>query len=211
MFKADVNIDPLLAWAKRLGKLPKRTPYAAARALNQYGETIIKRAAQQIARQSGLDPSVVEDGIKVKKATASDLSWSLDASELVLAGDMAWQRPWDTRDDSDIDKDRLVQIIAHQDCCEVCAEIVADNPYTVGQVQTMAQKWKDYVPKHTPPGERSNLIHPNCRCAVTAWSNNRAQVPVVFGGGNATEAAVFTREELAVVVANELRIELAAI
>jgi hypothetical protein len=168
VIKGEIDVSDLLRWGKALEGMPKKVKSAAARALNTYGDGVVTAAVRYLSNQTGLDASAIREKIEVKRATASNLSWEMDASAVVLET-TDWSRPWEGRDDSNFDKSALVKIIAHEDCCEVCAEAAEDSPYTMEQVQQLAAKWTHFVPPHPVSGPRTNLIHPNAVLSGTSF------------------------------------------
>ena len=120
--RIKIDADDLLKWARYLDEVPKQTRPAIARAMNDYGNSLLDSAASTIASKTGLAASDVRNQIVVKRATSSDLTWKMDASK--VAPQVEWERPWNKRSDKEFEKETLVKIITSGDehTCEICEE-----------------------------------------------------------------------------------------
>ena len=206
--RIKINADDLLKWSRYLDEVPKRTRPAVARAMNDYGNSLLDSAAAAIAGKTGLTPSDVRNQIVVKRATSSDLTWKMDASK--VAPQVEWERPWNKRPDKDFEKETLVKIITSGDehTCEICEEAAAKSPYTMEEINALSAKWKHWQPD-AGMGGRTNLLHPNCRCSLQPWRQTR-QVAVSFGGKGAPPELLNARQ-LGRKVADELKVIIRAV
>lgn len=209
-----VDGSDLLRWARFYEDMPKSTKRALAKALNTFGEGVVRETVKAIAEKNGWDPDVVKSRLIVREADEHDLEFVMDASA-VVAPSQDWNRPWPERDQSQFEQDSLVNIVTTDDGfdCELCRQIAADGPYPLSDVMTMQAKWADYVPP-TPniaPGPITNLIHPRCRCTSAPWSSYR-RLPVSFQaeGGNvgSTPKHLMTMKQLSKIVKNEIKTEI---
>lgn len=217
--KINVDTRDLVKWGAFFEEMPRATKRAVARAMNTFGEGVVNEYARIIADKNGQDPQDVKSKILVHEADARHLDWVMDAS-LVVAPNVAWNRPWETRDQSAFDQDTLINIITCGDgyVCQLCLDAAAEGPYTMQQIQVLQSKWADYVPP-TPniqPGVVTNLIHPRCRCSVQPWTSYR-RLPVSFqpegAGGNvgSTPPNLMTMKQLAHKLKEEIQIEIHAV
>jgi hypothetical protein len=179
-----VDASDLLKWARFYEDMPRMTKRALARALNTFGEGMVRETIRVIAEKNGWDPDVVRSRMVVHEADDHDLEFIMDASA-VVAPSQDWNRPWDQRDTSAFEQDSLVKIVTMDDGydCEICKAIAEAGPYPLSEVLIMQAKWAEYVPP-TPniaPGPITNLIHPRCRCQSAPWSSYR-RLPVNFQG-----------------------------
>ena len=99
-----------------------------------------------------------------------------------------------------------LQIVTSGDgtVCEICAHAAENSPYTVEDINMLAAKWKDFQPPHPVVGERSNLIHPNCRCRTVPWDASRQQ-NVTFASAPSSPPVVLTGREIVEAFATEVR------
>jgi hypothetical protein len=192
--RINVDTSDLLKWSRYMNRIPKKTGAAIARGLNTVGDNIVHNAAQAMAETTGLDPNDIIELIEVKKATADDLKWSMDASK-VAPPSLDWSRPWDKR--TGFDDRTLVKVVTSFDklVCDRCLAVEKNSPYTLEEVNSM-----------NPYG--NGIVHPNCRCMVQAWYATR-QLPVTFGRG--AKSQLFTMRELGEKVAEELKLTIRAI
>jgi hypothetical protein len=209
-----VDGSDLLRWARFYEDMPRHTKRAVARALNAFGEGIVRETVRIIADKNGWDPDVVRQRLVVQEADEHDLEFVMDASA-VVSSSQDWNRPWDQRETTAFEQDTLVKIVTCDDGydCQVCQQIAAEGPYTMSQVLEMQAVWADYVPP-TPniaPGPITNLIHPRCRCSSAPWSSYR-RLPVNFqgDGGNVGSAPqhLMTMKQLARAVKDEIVTEI---
>lgn len=181
MISVQINVAQLLKLGDRLKTISRDTRRKAAFALNKAGAQMMMVAAQKLATDAGLELNEVLDLMTVKKATANDLTYEIDASAVLpLAEEEGkWQRPWDTRRSADNSK-RLLKIVDYHDerVCPICEEAAENSPYTAAEIQNMQAKWAHYTPPYEVEGTRTNLIHPNCRCIVTPWRKRAAATTI---------------------------------
>ena len=206
-----VDAHDLLNWARYLDEIPRVTNQAIANGLNKYGEIVARRTAEEHADKGDLQASEVYNMIVIRPATARRLEWSMDASALKPPEDEL-VRPLPGRDLNQYRDQELVRIVMTHDArgpCEVCEEAAAMGPYTQGQIDVIAQKWKDYNPPRPVDGYRTNLLHPNCRCIVTPYANKR-RLRVQFGG-KAAPAELYTAKQLGEIVAEEVKVTIKAV
>lgn len=205
-----VDASDLLKWARFYDDMPRMTKRALAKALNTFGEGVVRETIRSISEKNGWDPDVVRSRLIVQEAEPDDLEFVMDASA-VVAPAQNWQRPWDQRDTTAFEQDSLVKIITMDDGydCDVCRRIAEEGPYALSEVLAMQAKWAEYVPP-TPniaPGPITNLIHPRCRCQSQPWSSYR-RLPVAFQGegGNvgSTPPRLMTMKGLAKAVKDEV-------
>jgi hypothetical protein len=204
--KIKVNADDLLKWSRYLDEIPKRTRPALAKAMNDYGNGVANSAAQVIAGQTGLDVHDVRSQIQIKPATSSDLTWKMDASKVAKHGDDDWERPWDKRSDKDFQKETLVKIVTSGDehTCEICEDAASKSPYTMEEINTLAMKWKHWDPPTGSSAARTNLLHPNCRCAIVPFRPQRKMA--VQMGGKGAPAELMNARQLGRKVAEEMKV-----
>jgi hypothetical protein len=197
--------DDLLKWAGYFGELPKRTPEVLANALNSVGDNVLQISVDYFAEGTGLDAADVRPLVEVQEATPGNLRWMMDASAVVLKDSPNWERPWDKPGDNTFSQQQTLQIVTSGDrqVCPVCVEAAANSPYTVEDINKLAAKWKDYKPPYAVSGERTNLIHPNCRCQTQPWASSR-QLNVQFATTPATPPVVLTARQLSQAIAKEL-------
>lgn len=201
----DIHIDAssLLRWAGILEGFPQTNRSAIAAALNQLGDGIVNEVAANYAEATGLDPGDVRAQILTQEARANGLHWSMDASALKLTAS-DWSKPWSVTTDQTFEQSVLLSIVTADDCaCPVCMEAAANGPYTPDQIQALAAKWADYVPPATVQGERTNLLHPNCRCQTMAFQSFRRQTVTTFTR-HAAPPELMTMKQLGAKVADAL-------
>jgi hypothetical protein len=200
-----VNATDILRWARYLNEMPKRTRPAMARAINAYGEGVADSTAEMIAGRTGLDPHEIRSLIDIKEATPDNLTWEMDATA-VAPPPQDWQRPWENRSNKQFEQPTLVKIITSGDdhTCEICQEAAAKSPYTMDEINALSAKWKHWEPPAGAIGERTNLLHPNCRCAIQPWRETR-RVSMQFGGKSAPPELLNSRQ-LGRRIADELKV-----
>ena len=210
MIRLKIDASALLKWSRYLEQIPKQTRPAVARALNDYGAGVVRSAAERIAAQDDLDPNEILSMITVEEATSENLLWRMDASQ-VVAAKQDWSRPWAERDTKTFQQQTLVKIVTSGDehTCDVCEEAAMRSPYTKAEIEALAQKWKGWTGKEGSAGERTNLIHPNCRCMTQPWKTPR-RVSVKFGGKGAPTELLNARQ-LGKRVADEMKVTIRAI
>jgi hypothetical protein len=209
-----VDASDLLRWARFYEDMPRMTKRALAKALNTFGEGVVRETVRNIAEKNSWDPDVVRSRMLVQEADEHDLEFVMDASA-VVAPSQDWQRPWDQRDTTAFEQDSLVKIVTMDDGydCDVCKQIAEQGPYALSQVLAMQAKWAEYIPP-TPniaPGPITNLIHPRCRCQSQPWSSYRRLNVAFQGGGNVAGAApphLMTMKQLARAVKDEMITEI---
>ena len=208
--RLSVDAVALLKWARYLDQIPKRTRPAVAHALNDYGAGVVRSTAEQIAERADLDPNEVMSLIEVKEATAEDLTWRMDATQ-VAPPSQDWERPWAARDSKQFQKQTLVKIVTTGDdrTCDVCNDAAAKSPYTMDEIDRLASKWKDWEGGAGATGFKTNLIHPNCRCVLQPWAQTR-RLSVSFQGKGAPPELLNARQ-LGKRVADELKVSIRAI
>jgi hypothetical protein len=204
------NFDALLKWSRYLDEVPKRTRPAIANALNDYGRGVARSKAEAVAAETGLDPDDVLNLIEVDEATADNLVWKMDASK-VATPPPDWERPWEKRSDSAFQQQTLVKIVTSGDAttCEICRDAASKNPYTMEEINTLAAKWQHWEPEAGIVGERTNLLHPNCRCIIQPWQQTR-RMSVRFGARGAPEELLNARQ-LGRRVADEIKVAIRAV
>jgi hypothetical protein len=204
----SINTNDLLKWARAFDEVPRRTHAAIARALNAVGTQIERSAAQYVAEQSDLDPNDVMGMIDVTEATPDNLTWEMNATAVALS-QQEWSKPWDKSDDHTFDQSTLLNIVTSHDesVCEICQEAADGGPYSAEEIQNLALKWANYVPPASVKGERTNLLHPNCRCSTKQWSSLR-RMPVMFGKPGGSPPEMLTAGQIGREVAVELKAEI---
>jgi hypothetical protein len=201
----SVDTKDLLRWSRYLTTIPKRTKPAIAKAMNTLGDHVVQTTALQISDKTGMTVSDVIASIVVSRASPSNLVWEMDATAVALPANPD-NRNWDSRDDSIFAEGQLVKIIANDDSCDICQQAQEDSPFTIEQVRDMQAKYANYVPSKPVEGPRTNLLHPNCRCAVEPWRATR-QFPVVVTQGNTTAPAeMMTASQLGSVVSDAMKV-----
>lgn len=205
MIHVQIETDDLLKWAGYFDELPKKTPAAIARALNSVGGNVLEISVDYFAEGSGLDAVDVRPLIEVHEATAGSLRWMMDASAVTLVDSPNWERPWDKPGDNTFAQQQLLQIVTSGDgqVCEVCAQAAVNSPYTVEDINKLAAKWKDFQPPHLVSGERSNLLHPQCRCQTVPWIQSR-RLNVQFATTPPSPPVVLNVRQLGEAIASEL-------
>jgi hypothetical protein len=194
------DADEILKWARFGDDIGIHTRPAIARALNAFGERVVDTTASIIEETTGADD--VRSLITVYQADANDLVWEMDASRAVPSG-TEWGRPW-TGTDERLFSGQLYKVVNdHDDACPICEEIAEGGPYTAEEINNFAMHWAHYVPAATVVGDRSNLIHPNCRCYTKAWRTTR-RVPVSMGP-RGTGTRRVTAEQVGKMVAETLQ------
>jgi hypothetical protein len=210
----EVDASDLMRWARRLDSIARETPIRLAKAMNTYGDNVVRRVVEYVTEQTGMSPDDVKDLIQVQKATRYDLSWAMDATAAMrtVGDDELFSRPFPDRDNSRFEQERLVKIVTMNDGfdCEVCQEAAEHSPYTMAEIEVMQEKWAGYQGRAGPAGPaelRSNLIHPNCRCAIAPWYSTR-QLPVTFRehGAGAAPPELFTPRQFADAIRDELSV-----
>lgn len=218
MIQIEINAHDLLRWNRMADRLIRDTPVAVQRALNTYGDNVVRKVVEYVVSQTGMEPDDVVDLIEVQKATRYDLTWAMDATAAMNAvgADDTYDRPWVSRDDSKFEQERLVKIVTMNDGddCEACQDAAHQSPYTMAQIEVIQAKWANYQGKGGPAGPaelRTNLIHPNCRCTIAPWYSVR-RLPVTFRerGSGAAPPELFTPNELARTVQDELALVMQA-
>ena len=193
----DINIDvsDLLKWSRYLETIPKKTPTAIARALNTVGDNVVRRIADYVSTGTGLHPDDVASLMTVKRASPSDLTWSIDASQLAPPS-LDWSRPWDKPADQEqtFDSSILVKIVTAGDekVCPVCERLAEQSPYTLPEAQQLLP------------------VHENCRCLLTSWQATR-KLPVTFGQNGAMPPELLSTKELGDAIGMELKAVLRAV
>jgi len=180
------------------------------RALNYYGDTVVRKVVDYVVDQTGMEADDVVDLIEVQKATRYDLTWAMNATAAMnqVGEDAVFDRPWESRDNSRFEQERLVKIETMNDGydCEVCQE-AALEPYTMQQIEVMQAKWAGWEGRAGPAGPasmRTNLIHPNCRCRIVPFYSSR-RLPVLNRsmGAGAAPPELFSANQLANIVRQE--------
>lgn len=192
----EVDVSDLLKWSRLMGRVPRRTKPAIARAINTFGDNVARNAAHYMAEMSGLPESEIMGMIEIKKATPNDLEWSMDTSQIIPPS-MDWSRPWEARSAKDFDKNALVKVVTVGDAevCEICQEAAERSPYTMEEVYSI----------RTDMRGAEGLIHQNCRCMLQAWQATR-MMPIRMGAGAPKE--LFSTRQLGEAIAGELEVVL---
>ena len=200
----------LLRWARYLDEVPKHTRPAVARAMNDYGAGVAESAAEMIAAETGLDAQEVRTLIEIEEASADNLVWRMDASQ-VAPPPQDWERPWEKRSGKNFEQQTLVKIVTSGDdhTCEICQEAADNSPYTMDEINQLSHKWQHWEPAAGTVGARTNLIHPNCRCVIQPWQQTR-RLSVQFGGKGAPPELLNARQ-LGRKVADELKVVIRAV
>jgi len=190
-----VEAEELLEWATYLEDTPRRSGRALARAINQVGENTLRKVVDQIAQDTGVDSNTIAHMMFVKQATPNDLTWSLDASQIVPPS-MDWSRPWATpRGDvgDSFQNQALVKIVTCGDehVCEYCQRMAEEGPYTLEQALKFQHKY-----------DATGYLHPHCRCAIKAWDSTR-RLPVTLG---TSPKEFMSMKDLADAIKDELRV-----
>jgi hypothetical protein len=210
----NVNIDfeDLLKWGRFMETVPRKTPAALARALNTVGDNVLRTSVEYLSDSTGLATNDIEPMITVHRATPSNLEWSMDASAITLNPSPNWQRPWESPGDNTFNTNQLLNIVTSGDdtVCPICEQAAENSPYTVADINALAAKWANYTPPHPVVGERTNLIHPNCRCVTQPWNATR-RLRVEFPDRPAHPPTVLTMRQLGEAVAEELGAVLKAV
>jgi hypothetical protein len=201
----EFNIDQssILKWAKGAEEIGIETDPAIARALNAFGERVVEATAAQIEQETGQED--VRSLITVYQADAHNLAWEMDARAAMPSG-TDWGREWTPdEDDRVFSQGQLLNVVTVGDesTCPICEEISEGVPYTVEEINNFSAKWAHYVPPSTVRGERTNLLHPNCRCSVKAWKSSR-RVEVSMGPRSSSGTKMMTAEQVGRAIAGEL-------
>lgn len=200
----DIDASSLLKWAGILEGLPRANRPAIATALNQLGDGILSELAENYAAATGLDATDVRAQIQTQEARPDSLHWSADASALKLTGD-DWSKPWTVNTDNTFAQPMLLSIVTSGDecVCPICEAAAENGPYTPDEIAALAAKYADYVPPQSVTGERTNLIHPNCRCVVQNFRSYR-RLPVTFQKPGNAPPELLTMKQLGTKVADAL-------
>jgi hypothetical protein len=200
----EVDTAELLKFTRFMQNIPKRTGAAIARGLNTVGENMVREMVKYQADLTGLDENELAALVEVKKATADDLSFEMDASAISTKTDFS--RPWIQRDDSDtsFSDSTLVKVVTSGDelVCDKCNDVADHSPYTLAEVRALNPYGSDF-------GSGTNLVHPNCRCMTQAWQATRS-LPVRSAGSDAPPE-LFTMKQLGKAIAAEMEVVLKAI
>ena len=206
MIRFAVDGAGLLKWSRYLDHIQQRTPEALARALNDYGEGVARGKAQAIADKHDLWWTEVLSMFEIREATPQRLEWRMDAS--ALEGDTLGRMP--TRDTKQFERETLVKIVTSGDgrVCPICQEAVDKSPWALYELDEFLAKHHNFLAEHKDwvqgPGERTNLLHPNCRCVTQPWASKR-RMSLTFGGKSAPPE-LFTARQLGERVAAELKV-----
>lgn len=202
----EVDVSDLLKWARYFDKIPRESNAALARALNTVGQNVAENMASYLSDATGLNKLDVAEMFEVHQASPDDLEWSLDTSRVMGQNG---SRPWETRDTTTFDQQTLVKVVTLEDGhdCDICNSVAEESPYTLAQISDMRAKWANFTPSdHGPaPGERTNLVHPNCRCVLQPWQATQRRFSASMGGMppelmNVKQLADAVREELTVIL-----------
>jgi hypothetical protein len=164
---------------------------------------MVREMIKYQADQTGLDPNDLAALVQVKRASASDLSFEMDASAISTKTDFS--RPWVRRDESDtsFNDSTLVKVVTSGDehVCDKCNEVADHSPWTLAEIRGMNPYGPDF-------GSGTNLVHPNCRCITQAWQATRT-LPVRVSGTEAPPE-LFTMKQLGKAIADEMEVVLKA-
>lgn len=206
MIGVAVEASGLLRWSRYLNEVQRATPAALARALNAYGEGVARGKAQALADKHDLSWSEVLGMIEVREATPGKLEWSMDSS--ALEGDTMRAMP--KRSGKDFEAQTLVKVVNSGDgkVCPICEEAAEKSPWAIYELDEFLARHGNFAAEHPDweqgPGERTNLLHPNCRCTTQPWASKR-RVSVTFGAKGAPPE-LFTARQLGERVADELKV-----
>jgi hypothetical protein len=207
MISVAIDAAGILRWSRYLDAVRARTPKALADALNAYGEGVARGKAQAIADEHDLSWSEVLSMIEVREATPGRLEWSMDSSALE-SDDVMRQMP--KRSGKDFEAQTLVKVVTSGDgnVCPICDEAADKSPWAVYELDEFVARHGNFLTEHPDwtqgPGERSNLLHPNCRCTTQPWASKR-RVSVTFGAKGAPPE-LMTARQLGERVAAEMRV-----
>lgn len=125
----------------------------------------------------------------------------MDATAVFFKDSPNWERPWAKPGDNTFAQQQLLQIVTSGDgmVCEVCQQ-ATNKPWTVEDINNMKARWANFQPPHAVIGERTNLVHPNCRCRTIPWLPSR-QLNVQFATTPPTPPVVLTVRELSQAIA----------
>jgi hypothetical protein len=204
--RVDVDVSDLLKWARYFERIPRESKAALSRALNTVGHNVAENMTSYLSDATGLDKHDIANMIAIKEASPDDLEWSLDATKVM---GQSGSRPWENRDTSTFEQQTLVKIVTLEDGhdCDICNEAAEASPYTLEQIKEMRAKWENFTPSdHGPaPGERTNLVHPNCRCVLQPWKATQRSFSASMGGMppelmNVKQLSEAVREELKLIL-----------
>ncbi len=174
----------LLQWADLLDEIWAATPAVTALAVNRYGEDFANGLAEDIADDYDLDANQVRAAMIIYQADAANPAWEVDLSQVLAMTQEDWQgRPWPTRAGEGYEaRPLLFNIIGYADCCDLCAQIASEGPYTPEQIANFKAEWANFIPAPPARGRvRTNLLHPNCYCATKPWRDYRRPVAATYG------------------------------
>ena len=205
MIEIKIQYDDLLKWSEQLEEFCKDVPMMFSGVLNKLGNRALETSIDYLSAQTGLDNVDVRNATLVLEATPQDLIWAMDARSVTLEPSPNWARPWQAPGDNTFSQQQLLRVVTSGDgrVCEICAA-AAEKPWTVEDINAAAAKWKDFQPPYAVAGERSNLLHPNCRCRTVPWDASRQQ-GAEFGGAESNPPVVLTGREIVDAFATEVR------
>jgi len=205
-----IDVTDVLRWGRYLEQVSRELRPACARALNAFGVQVVRSMASTIAESRGLEVGAVAELIRVREATASDLTWEADASSVVSPA-VEWHRPWDARSTAEFEKQALVKIVTTGDGrdCDLCNDVAENSPYTLDEVEHMAAKWAGFKGAGGS-GVRTNIVHPNCRCITQPWTMTR-RMPLMMGEGHGAPRELMNARQLGQAVAEEMQVTIRAV
>lgn len=199
MFKVSFKAARLLKWAQHFQELPRKTSDAIVKALNTAGDAVVREMVRKISQTTGFSQSKVKKFIKVQRASGTRKSYKI--LQEILPPSLDWSRPWN-KPSSVTDDEELVNIVTMEDdaVCPICSDAASHNPYKMSDIRRMLSRWE-----HTShPG----LLHPNCRCSVSAFQNLR-RLAVQFAGKKVPDA-LMTARQIGKKIVKELKVVLKA-
>ena len=205
VIEIKIQAADLLKWGEQLDEFCKDVPIMFSSVLNKLGNSALQTSTDYLSAQTGLDGIDVRNAIQIHEATPQDLLWTMDARSVTLEPSPNWARPWQAPGDNTFNQQQLLRVVTSGDgrVCEICAN-AAEKPWTVEDINAAAAKWKDFQPPHPVVGERSNLLHPNCRCHTVPWDASRQQ-GADFAGVESNPPVVLTGREIVETFATEVR------
>lgn len=180
MIQLKIDTSELLKYAAYMNNVPRHTKTNIARGLNVLGKNVASHLANDVADRTGLSFQTIHNLFKIKEASPLNLVWECDATDVIDTQAQLMLPPaqWRSARHGMIKPGTLVNVIDRGDdkVCQICKDIVEDNPYTIEEVNALSQRLNKYG---------NGLFHYNCRCSV--WENKLSRrVPVRFATGLGT-------------------------
>jgi hypothetical protein len=176
----------------RLKEKATRVNPAIAKTMNQVGNHLLEQVVETIAAQTDMEPEVIRQRVRVKRASAGDLTFRINAEDALVEAQTSRpmrKRGFVRKPEEFFNKDELVNIVTmdDEDVCPICQELAADGPYPIEEARMK-------IP-----------AHPNCRCLVQTFRKRRT-LPVEFRRGQDVEVSRVTMTELVASLKNDLKI-----